>query len=424
MFFERGTQSSTRHRRLKYLLLFALRTALVLLVVLAFANPFVHRTATDAHGRLLLIVLDDSFSMRAGTRFANARQQALATLAAKPNARSADHRPRRADRVADTAHQRQSATACGPRKHPSRRWPCQLRRSGTRPSAPLPNPHRCPSTFISSAICNVPQCPQTSPIWYCPAASTLTLHPSRKVRRRPIGQSRASMRLPRYPIRKIQSIPACVPSLQVSIHPRPPRLSHCRSTEDHGHTQGQCTNQWPRDRRIRSARCRLRIQSLRNAHRMQATLFPPTTQAYSLSGGPIPSASSLCTQRTTHAPRPISDRLSRRPRKMRSSCNRWPPSRQPISIPPSLRSSYCPITFRSRRSLNTLSTIHRQGREHLACARNECRSPARIPLWGGTVTDIAITCALALRPPWVRSTSPSPRSSNRSPGATTAAGLR
>ena len=30
MFFERGTQSSTRHRRLRYLLLFTLRLALLL----------------------------------------------------------------------------------------------------------------------------------------------------------------------------------------------------------------------------------------------------------------------------------------------------------------------------------------------------------------------------------------------------------
>jgi hypothetical protein len=83
MFFERGKQSSTRHRRLKYLLLFALRTALVLLVVLAFANPFIRRSSADANSRLLLIVLDNSFSMRAGTRFADAKRQALATLAAK-----------------------------------------------------------------------------------------------------------------------------------------------------------------------------------------------------------------------------------------------------------------------------------------------------------------------------------------------------
>lgn len=90
MFFERGTQSSTRHRRLRYLLLFALRLALVLLVVLAFANPFVRRAAAGANDRILLIVLDDSFSMRAGTRFADAKQQALATLAAKPAAQKAE----------------------------------------------------------------------------------------------------------------------------------------------------------------------------------------------------------------------------------------------------------------------------------------------------------------------------------------------
>ncbi len=89
MFFERGIQSSTRHHRLKHLILFTLRAALVLLVVLAFANPFVRRVAANTSGRLLLIVLDDSFSMRAGTRFADAKQQALARLAAKPSSQPA-----------------------------------------------------------------------------------------------------------------------------------------------------------------------------------------------------------------------------------------------------------------------------------------------------------------------------------------------
>ena len=89
MFFERGTQSSTKHRRLKHLLLFALRALLVLLAVLAFAQPFLRRPANDPAGRLLLIVLDNSFSMRAGTRFADAKQQALATLAAKPASQKA-----------------------------------------------------------------------------------------------------------------------------------------------------------------------------------------------------------------------------------------------------------------------------------------------------------------------------------------------
>jgi Aerotolerance regulator N-terminal/von Willebrand factor type A domain len=89
MFFEQGTQSSTRYRRLRHLVLFALRFALVLLVVVAFANPFLRHAPADANGRLLLIVLDNSFSMRAGTRFADAKQQAQATLAAKPHGQKA-----------------------------------------------------------------------------------------------------------------------------------------------------------------------------------------------------------------------------------------------------------------------------------------------------------------------------------------------
>lgn len=83
MFFERGTQSSTRHRRLKYRLLFALRAALLLLVVLAFANPFVRRSAAGSNGRTHLIVVDNSFSMRAATRFPDAKRQALAELESK-----------------------------------------------------------------------------------------------------------------------------------------------------------------------------------------------------------------------------------------------------------------------------------------------------------------------------------------------------
>jgi hypothetical protein len=89
MFFERGTQSSTRHRKLRYLLLFALRFALMLLVVLAFANPFIRRASADANGHLLLIVLDNSFSMRAENHFALAKQQALTTLSAKPHSSKA-----------------------------------------------------------------------------------------------------------------------------------------------------------------------------------------------------------------------------------------------------------------------------------------------------------------------------------------------
>ena len=84
MFFERRTQSSIRHRRLRYLFLFALRTLLFLLLVLAFANPFINRTAANMSSeKLLLLVIDTSFSMRAGTRLADARREALSVLASR-----------------------------------------------------------------------------------------------------------------------------------------------------------------------------------------------------------------------------------------------------------------------------------------------------------------------------------------------------
>lgn len=89
MFFERGTQSSTRHRRLRHILLFALRSCLLLLIALAFANPFLSLKANNTHGSLLFIVLDHSFSMRSGARFFDAKQQALKLLASKPRSQRA-----------------------------------------------------------------------------------------------------------------------------------------------------------------------------------------------------------------------------------------------------------------------------------------------------------------------------------------------
>ena len=84
MFFERRTQSSIKHRRLRYLLLLSLRTLLLLLLALAFANPFIHRTAANmGNEKLLLLVIDNSFSMRAGTRLADARREALSVLSTR-----------------------------------------------------------------------------------------------------------------------------------------------------------------------------------------------------------------------------------------------------------------------------------------------------------------------------------------------------
>jgi hypothetical protein len=90
MFFERGTQSSTRHRRLRYLLLFSLRAALLLLLVLAFANPFIRFAGAAANNKLLLVAVDDSFSMQAGSRFADAKQAALQLLASRPRSQPAE----------------------------------------------------------------------------------------------------------------------------------------------------------------------------------------------------------------------------------------------------------------------------------------------------------------------------------------------
>ena len=87
MFFEPRTQSSIRHRRLRYLMLLALRTALLVLLALAFANPFVTRTVASASAdRLVLLVIDTSFSMRASSRLADAKRAALATLASNRSA--------------------------------------------------------------------------------------------------------------------------------------------------------------------------------------------------------------------------------------------------------------------------------------------------------------------------------------------------
>jgi hypothetical protein len=84
MFFEARTQSSIKHRRLRYLLLLSLRLILLLLVALAFANPFITRSAASmASDKLLLLVIDNSFSMRAGSRLADARRETLAVLASR-----------------------------------------------------------------------------------------------------------------------------------------------------------------------------------------------------------------------------------------------------------------------------------------------------------------------------------------------------
>ncbi|HEY2018022.1 MAG TPA: BatA domain-containing protein, partial [Bryobacteraceae bacterium] len=83
MFFERRTQSSIKHRRLRYLLLFALRALLILLIVLAFAHPYIQQKMLPLKrsGEVTVLAIDNSFSMRAGDRLAQAKQMAKSVVA-------------------------------------------------------------------------------------------------------------------------------------------------------------------------------------------------------------------------------------------------------------------------------------------------------------------------------------------------------
>src|SRR5580698_707160 len=89
MLYESHTVSSTRHRRLNYLLLLSLRLLVLLALILAFANPFINRDAARlASNRLVLLVVDNSFSMRAGTRLNDAKDAAMSVLSSKGDARA------------------------------------------------------------------------------------------------------------------------------------------------------------------------------------------------------------------------------------------------------------------------------------------------------------------------------------------------
>ena len=83
MFFEQRTQSSIKHRRLRYLALLALRIAMLLLLALAFANPFITRKVAGATGRKTTVfAIDNSFSMRYGDHLARAKQLAQSAVSA------------------------------------------------------------------------------------------------------------------------------------------------------------------------------------------------------------------------------------------------------------------------------------------------------------------------------------------------------
>jgi hypothetical protein len=91
MLFEARPQTARRRRRLRHLLLLLLRIGVLLLLALSFAAPYIHVSSGALGARpLLLLVIDDSFSMRAATgaggetRLAQAKRAALEVLGASP----------------------------------------------------------------------------------------------------------------------------------------------------------------------------------------------------------------------------------------------------------------------------------------------------------------------------------------------------
>ncbi len=84
MFFEQRTQSSVKHRRLRYLLLLALRLALLLLIALLFAEPYFRTANPPTTGnKLRLIAVDRSFSMRATGALDKAKSEARRLISSK-----------------------------------------------------------------------------------------------------------------------------------------------------------------------------------------------------------------------------------------------------------------------------------------------------------------------------------------------------
>jgi hypothetical protein len=89
MFFEHREQSSVQHRRLDYILLFILRTLMLVLLALLFASPFIRRLTPKGAGKKLVVVaVDRSFSMRTkegtSTRLDDAKTEALNVLSKLP----------------------------------------------------------------------------------------------------------------------------------------------------------------------------------------------------------------------------------------------------------------------------------------------------------------------------------------------------
>ena len=171
MFYEPRTISSTHHRRLDYIFLLSLRLLVLLLLILAFANPFINRdTAALASNRLVLIVIDNSFSMRAGTRLADAKDAAMSVLAGKGAARGqvaafGSQLRLMTQPIEDQAH-------CVPPYRPFSPAMATVTSVNWRaPCEPWLNRSILPSSFICSATCSAASWRPLSATWLFPTTS-------------------------------------------------------------------------------------------------------------------------------------------------------------------------------------------------------------------------------------------------------------
>jgi hypothetical protein len=89
MFFEHR-EATTVHKRLDFILLFILRTLMLVLLALLFANPFIRTSTPIGRGeRLVVVAVDRSFSMRTsegagGSRLEQAKNEALSVIGSIP----------------------------------------------------------------------------------------------------------------------------------------------------------------------------------------------------------------------------------------------------------------------------------------------------------------------------------------------------
>ncbi len=174
MFFEQRTQSSIKHRRLRYLLLLALRLALLAAVGARFRRIRSSIAPRSAHAgdKLVLLVVDNSFSMRAGSRLADAKREAASVLASRKPAERAQVMALGSQlQVLTQPTQDAAALRAAVEQHRARRLARQFRRARARAAFRGRERRHARSSCISSATCRSPTCRRISPSWRCPPTS-------------------------------------------------------------------------------------------------------------------------------------------------------------------------------------------------------------------------------------------------------------